>query len=117
MVNLEELKEQVTAAGEKVKTLKTDGADKAAIGAAVAELLALKKEYADNNNGIGVDGKPFSDGMSKADKKKQAKAEKGDGGGPGKQVCVFCCLGQAVVVACEKVKRAVQNLSVLVPTR
>ena len=39
MVNLEELKEKVTAAGEKVKELKTSGGEKEAIDAAVKELL------------------------------------------------------------------------------
>jgi hypothetical protein len=86
MVELEQLKEQIDAAGEKIKTLKTaEGAvDKDAIGAAVKDLLDLKKQYAENNNGIGVDGKPFEAPMSKAEKKAKDKADKA--GGPAKQV-------------------------------
>jgi hypothetical protein len=87
MVELEQLKEQIDAAGENIKTLKSAGGevDKVAIGAAVKDLLDLKKQYADNNNGIGVDGKPFEAPMSKAEKKAKEKADKA-GAGPAKQV-------------------------------
>lgn len=80
MADLTALATEIAALGESIKTLKAEGADKEKIGGAVAELLAKKKEYAEANNGIGVDGKPF--GMSKADKKKAAKANNG----PAKQV-------------------------------
>jgi hypothetical protein len=86
MSDLEKLKEEVTACGEKVKTLKTEGADKVAIGAAVAALLASKKAYAAANNGIGVDGEPFEEPLTKAQKKAKAKAEKGGVAGPAKPV-------------------------------
>jgi hypothetical protein len=87
MVELEQLKEQIDAVGEKINTLKTaEGVvDKAAIGAAVKDLLDLKKQYAEGNNGIGVDGKPFEAPMSKAEKKAKEKADKA-GAGPAKQV-------------------------------
>jgi hypothetical protein len=93
MVELEQLKEQIDAAGEKIKSLKTaEGVvDKAAIGAAVTNLLELKKQYAELNNGIGVDGKPFEAPMSKAEKKAKDKADKAGGaGGPAKQVRLLC---------------------------
>jgi hypothetical protein len=76
MVDLTQLKSEIEALGEKVKELKTSGGDKDAIGAAVAEMLALKKEYADNNKGIGIDGNPYEEPLSKAQKKAKLKAEK-----------------------------------------
>jgi hypothetical protein len=98
MVELEQLKTQIDAAGETIKTLKSAGGevDKVAIGAAVKDLLDLKKQYADNNNGIGVDGKPFEVPMSKAEKKAKEKAEKA--AGPAKQVRLFpvCCRSMSV---------------------
>ena len=44
-----------------------------------------KQLFADNNNGIGVDGKPFKANMTKAEKKKQNAAANGGGGGDGQQ--------------------------------
>jgi WHEP-TRS domain len=77
MVNLEALSADIAGMGEKIKELKSDsGSSPEAISAAVEELLRLKKEYADNNNGIGVDGKPFEKPLSKAEKKAKEKAEK-----------------------------------------
>ena len=79
-VNLDALKQQVEALAEKVKELKeANPVDKDAIGATVKELLAAKQQYADNNNGIGVDGKPFEPPLTKAEKKAKAKAEKAAG--------------------------------------
>ena len=86
MVDLPKLKDDITALGEKVKTLKTSGGEKEAVDAAVKELLAAKKLYADNNNGIGVDGKPYQEQLTKAQKKAKARAEKGEQAGPEKQV-------------------------------
>mmetsp|Transcript_26176 Transcript_26176/g.36674 ORF Transcript_26176/g.36674 Transcript_26176/m.36674 type:complete len:883 (+) Transcript_26176:45-2693(+) len=74
-VDLEKLKAEVEALGEKVQSLKSAG-DKDAIPGAVKELLEAKKKYADNNNGIGVDGKPYEEPLTKAQKKAKAKAEK-----------------------------------------
>jgi len=76
MSELETLKKQIETVGEEIKTLKTNGGDKETITKKVAELLAVKKAYADANNGIGVDGKPYEQPLSKAEKKKKAKAEK-----------------------------------------
>jgi hypothetical protein len=92
MVDLNQLKTDIEALGEKGKELKTSGGDKDAIGAAVAEMLAKKKEYADNNNGIGFDGNPYEEPLSKAQKKAKAKAEKDAdeaAAGPAKQVSLL----------------------------
>ena len=94
MVDLNQLKTDIEALGEKVKELKTSGGDKDAIGAAVAEMLAKKKEYADSNNGIGFDGNPYEEPLSKAQKKAKAKAEKdasADAANPAKQVSGSGC--------------------------
>ena len=80
-VDLEALKAEITSIGDKIRDLKTAGAEKAEIGAAVEALNAAKKKYADNNNGIGVDGKPYEPPMSRAEKKKKEKAEKEGVGG------------------------------------
>jgi len=77
MVDLESLRTQISSLGEKVKSLKTASPpDKDAIANALKELLASKKLFAENNNGIGVDGKKFEAPLSKAEKKARAKAEK-----------------------------------------
>lgn len=91
-VNLEELKKEVQVLAENVTELKASG-DKDAIGAAVAQLLAAKQTYADNNNGIGVDGKPYEPPMSKAEKKAKAKAEKQ---GPAKAVSALSRVRRSV---------------------
>jgi hypothetical protein len=63
---MEEVKEKITALGDKIKGLKSCAPpDKEAIGAAVQQLLDLKGQYAALNNGIGVDGKPFEDPKTK----------------------------------------------------
>lgn len=75
--DLEQLAKEITTVGETISTLKSAGGDnKDAIGSAVANLLALKKQYAEANNGIGVDGKPYEEPLTKAQKKAKAKAEK-----------------------------------------
>jgi hypothetical protein len=87
-VDLDKLKAEIDAIGEKIKSLKsaTGEVDKDGIAAAVASLVAAKKTYADNNNGIGVDGKPFEEPLTKAQKKAKAKAEAGAAPGPAKPV-------------------------------
>lgn len=93
-VNLEELKKEVESLAMKVKDLKAGSSvDKDAVGGAVKELLEAKQKYADNNNGIGVDGKPYEPPMSKAEKKAKAKAEKG----PAKQVSIVLCVIAAMI--------------------
>jgi hypothetical protein len=89
-VNLEELAKEISAAGEKVKELKTNKGEKAEVDAAVKLLLEKKQLYADNNEGMGVDGKPFG----------KKKNNGGGGGGGNKQpeqvgdgFFVFFCRG------------------------
>jgi hypothetical protein len=78
MVNLEELQQEIATLGEKIKALKASGdaADnKDAVATAVASLLQAKKTYAENNNGIGYDGQPHEEPLTKAQKKAKVKAE------------------------------------------
>jgi NAD(P)H-hydrate repair Nnr-like enzyme with NAD(P)H-hydrate dehydratase domain len=75
MVNLDELQQEIATLGDQIKALKASGGDGDAISAAVAALLAAKKLYADNNNGIGFDGQPYEEPLTKAQKKAKAKAE------------------------------------------
>lgn len=78
MVNLEQLQQEIVDLGETIKALKasSDGEDnKAAVAKAVASLLEAKKTYAANNNGIGFDGQPYEEPLTKAQKKAKAKAE------------------------------------------
>ena len=76
-VNLDELKGQVDALAEKITNLKkANPVDKDTIAVSVKALLDAKRTFAQNNNGIGVDGKPWEEPMSKAEKKAKAKAEK-----------------------------------------
>ena len=98
-VNLEELRAKVQTIADKITELKkANPVDKDAIGASVKELLDAKRTFAENNNGIGIDGKPWEEPMSKADKKKKAKAEKaaaaaaaaaGEGNGDADQVRIL----------------------------
>lgn len=94
MANLEELRSKVETLAEKITSLKKETpVNKDAIGAAVKELLDAKRTFAENNGGIGVDGKPFEEPLSKAEKKKRAKAEKSVAvkvDASGKQVCFIC---------------------------
>ncbi len=92
--NLDELRSNVTNLASKITELKKcNPVDKDAISSCVAELLNAKRTFAQNNNGIGVDGKPWEEPLSKKEKKAKEKAEKaaaaaaaGGGGGNGKEV-------------------------------
>lgn len=55
MEELQEIVVKINAAGENVRKLKADKAAKEAIDAAVAELLNLKEEYKNKNNGKAYD--------------------------------------------------------------
>ena len=81
--SLETLAAEIASLGDNIKSLKESGADGATIKAQVDLLLSAKRQYADQNNGIGVDGQPFVEKMTKAQKKAAAK---GEGGGPAKPV-------------------------------
>jgi len=85
-VDLEALKAEVEKLGEEIRNLKAASeVDKNAVGAAVKALTEAKKKYADNNNGVGVDGKPYEVPMSKAEKKAKEKAEKAAAAGQPQQ--------------------------------
>ena len=93
MVDLKQLENDIAALGTRIRELKAapPPVDAAAVSAAVQELMDQKKLYAEHNHGIGVDGKPYSDGTGKSNKKKDKQATNdGDGNnkGPSKQVCV-----------------------------
>jgi hypothetical protein len=79
-INLETLAAEIGTLADKIKTLKSEGADATSIKACVDALLAAKQLYAENNGGIGVDGIPYEPPLTKAQKKAKAKAEK-DGAG------------------------------------
>lgn len=70
MADLEQLKAEIAEIGETIRTLKAanDSSKSSDIQAAVNRLLLAKQTYAEHNNGIGVDGKPFG---QKKDKKKE----------------------------------------------
>lgn len=77
MVDLSTVEAEINAIGEQIKSLKSAGApSKEVLDAAIQSLLAAKRKYAENNNGIGVDGKPFEEPLNKSQQKAKAKAEK-----------------------------------------
>ena len=77
MASAEELKKAIDSIAEKINELKkASPVNKVAIGAAVKELLDAKRSYSGKNNGIGVDGKPWEEPVSKAEKKKRDKEMK-----------------------------------------
>mmetsp|Transcript_32228 Transcript_32228/g.56094 ORF Transcript_32228/g.56094 Transcript_32228/m.56094 type:complete len:897 (+) Transcript_32228:64-2754(+) len=93
-VDLEELKTRISALAESIVLLKSSSGevDKDAIATAVNALLDAKRTFAKNNGGVGVDGKPWEEPMTKSQKKKADKAKKaaeaaaaaaGGGGGGG----------------------------------
>jgi hypothetical protein len=92
-VDLHKLSEEISALGVKIRDLKAEGsADKDIIDAVVKELLSAKKRYAENNNGIGVDGRPYEEPLTKAQKKAKVKAEKETQPGPEKPVRIWKAL-------------------------
>lgn len=76
-VDLAELQSRIAALSESIKLLKSSAEpDKDAIATAVTALVDAKRTYAKNNGGIGVDGKPWEEPMSKSEKKKLEKEKK-----------------------------------------
>ena len=66
MVDLKQLSLDITQVGLEIKELKTNGTNnKDLLTTKIQSLLQLKQTYAENNNGIGVDGKPFGGTTSK----------------------------------------------------
>ena len=74
MSSLESIKTEIDNVGNQIRELKSSGGGD--VGALVAKLTTLKKDYADQNGGIGVDGKPYQAPLSKAEKKKLEKEKK-----------------------------------------
>ena len=65
-VDLTALAATITTLGESIKQLKSSSEpDKDAISTAVTSLLDAKRTYAKNNGGVGVDGKPWEEPMTK----------------------------------------------------
>jgi len=63
---LQKLKGVIYTLGDDIRTLKTTSPDsKDKIKSLVDQMLAAKLEYAQLNNGIGVDGKPVEDKKKK----------------------------------------------------
>lgn len=85
--DLEALAAEITALGNRVKDLKTkgDAADEATVKTAVERLLEAKRTYAAHNDGMGPDGQPFVEKMTKAQKKAAAAAAAAAHGGTGQQ--------------------------------
>lgn len=77
-IDLAELATRISTLGETIKTLKSSSEqpDADAISAAVAALLDAKRLYAATNGGIGVDGKPWEEPLTKSQKKKLEKEKK-----------------------------------------
>lgn len=71
--NLETLKAEIEVIGKNITNTKKEITDKdeakKATGPMITKLLELKKKFADMNNGIGVDGKPFGAKGGKEKKK------------------------------------------------
>jgi hypothetical protein len=77
-IDLAELATRISTLGETIKTLKSSSEqpDADVISAAVAALLDAKRLYAATNGGIGVDGKPWEEPLTKSQKKKLEKEKK-----------------------------------------
>jgi len=77
-IDLTELASRISSLGENIKLLKSSSEqpDADAISAAVAALLDAKRLYAHNNGGVGVDGKPWEEPLTKSQKKKLEKEKK-----------------------------------------
>ena len=90
MTSLEDIAKEITAVGERIKVMKASGTiDKETLDKEIQQLVTLKRQYAENNNGIGIDGKPYEEPLTKAQQKAKAKAEKGQqvvSSGPAKPV-------------------------------
>jgi hypothetical protein len=87
MVDLAALEQEIAEIGTKIRTLKASSGSAEEVSAAVALLVEKKKLYADNNHGIGVDGKPFGAGGAAAATAGSGKSKKDkEDKGPAKQV-------------------------------
>ncbi len=77
-IELAELASRISSLGDTIKFLKSSSEqpDADAIAAAVAALLDAKRLYAQSNGGIGFDGKPWEEPLTKSQKKKLEKEKK-----------------------------------------
>lgn len=77
-IDLAELASRISSLGDTIKLLKSSSEqpDAGAIASAVAALLDAKRTYARTNGGIGLDGKPWEEPMTKSQKKKLEKEKK-----------------------------------------
>jgi hypothetical protein len=64
MTDLDSIKAEIEAVGNQIKQAKVGKAEKSVIDPLVKTLLSLKQQFADQNDGIGVDGKPFGGGVT-----------------------------------------------------
>jgi hypothetical protein len=76
MADLDSLKAEIEAVGNQIKQAKGNKLEKSVIDPLVKTLLSLKQQYADQNNGIGVDGKPFGSAATASDTTKNSAAAK-----------------------------------------
>jgi bifunctional glutamyl/prolyl-tRNA synthetase len=89
--NTDQLNEQITNQGQKVRALKDEKADKATVGAAVTELLLLKAKY---KEATGNDWKPEATPAAK----KQSPPKQVSSGDPGDK------LNEDIAAQCAKVR-------------
>ncbi len=77
-IDLAELASRISTLGDTIKLLKSasEQPDADAIAAAVAALLDAKRLFAQSNGGIGSDGKPWEEPLTKSQKKKLEKEKK-----------------------------------------
>ena len=72
--NLETMKTEIEAVAARITNAKKEVSDKEEVkkvtGPLIAKLLELKAKFAEENDGIGVDGKPFG---AKKEQKKNIK--------------------------------------------
>ena len=74
---LEDISTQITNLAEQIRTIKQSSTpDKEALKSHITQLQTLKKDYASLNNGIGIDGLPFVEPLSKSEKNKKEKKDK-----------------------------------------
>ncbi|KAL7540068.1 hypothetical protein ACHAWF_006587 [Thalassiosira exigua] len=116
--DLPALASSIAAIGESIKLLKSSAEpDKDAVAAAVKSLLDAKRTYAQNNGGIGVDGKKWEEPMSKSEKKKAEKAKKkaaeaaAAGGGEANKVSEANAAKKAAKKTENKAKKAAMKAS------
>jgi hypothetical protein len=92
MTDLNTLQQEIESVGNQIRDLKANGGGGDALGLLITQLNTLKKQYAEQNGGLGFDGKPYQPpALSKAEKKKLEKEKKaaaaaasgGGGGGTG----------------------------------